>query len=56
MALKAHGRDAQAEDMLGWLAQFRDDNGAYWMGMQVEERVFWLVERFRLTSGGHPRA
>ena len=45
MALKAHGRHAQAEDMLGWLAQFRDENGAYWMGMQVEERVFWPVER-----------
>ncbi len=51
MALKAHGRHAQAEDMLGWLAQFRDENGAYWMGMQVEERVFWPVERPAWTSG-----
>ena len=51
MALKAHGRHVQAEDMLGWLAQFRDENGAYWMGMQVEERVFWPVERPAWTSG-----
>ena len=51
MALKAHGRDAQAEDMLGWLVQFRDKNGAYWMGMQVEEHVFWPVERPDWTSG-----
>ena len=51
MALKAHGRHAQAEDMLGWLAQFRDENGAYWMGMQVEEKVFWPVERPAWTSG-----
>ena len=51
MALKAQGRHAQAEDMLGWLAQFRDENGAYWMGMQAEERLFWPVERPAWTSG-----
>ena len=51
MALKANGRDAQAKMMLGWLAQFRDDSGAYWMGMQVEERMFWPVERPAWTSG-----
>ena len=51
MALKANGSDAQAEIMLDWLAQFRDDSGAYWMGMQVEERMFWPVERPAWTSG-----
>ena len=51
MALKAHGRDDQAEDMLGWLAQFRDENGAYWMGMQIEEKVFWPMERPAWTAG-----
>ena len=51
MALAAHGHQDKAEEMLGWLAQFRDENGAYWMGMQVEERVFWPVERPAWTSG-----
>ena len=37
--------------MLGWLAQFRDESGAYWMGMQVEDQVFWPVERPAWTSG-----
>lgn len=51
MALLAHGDRARAEAHLDWLHQFRDDNGAYWMGMQVEERVFWPVERPAWTSG-----
>jgi len=51
MALLAHGDKARAETHLAWLDQFRDENGAYWMGMQVEERVFWPVERPAWTSG-----
>jgi GH15 family glucan-1,4-alpha-glucosidase len=51
MALVAHGEQAKAEDMLGWLGQFRDETGAYWMGMQVEEKVFWPVERPAWTAG-----
>lgn len=51
MALVAHGDQAKAEDMLGWLAQFRDETGAYWMGMQVEQKVFWPVERPAWTAG-----
>ena len=51
MALVTHGQQAKAQEMLGWLAQFRDENGAYWMGMQVEQKVFWPVERPAWTSG-----
>ena len=51
MALLAHGDRARAEEHLSWLAQFRDDTGAYWMGMQVEERAFWPVEQPAWTAG-----
>ncbi|MCH1568578.1 MAG: prenyltransferase [Alphaproteobacteria bacterium] len=51
MALMAHGDTARAETHLSWLDRFRDENGAYWMGMQVEDRVFWPVERPAWTSG-----
>ena len=52
MALLAHGDRARAEEHLSWLAQFRDENGAYWMGMQVEQKAFWPVERPAWTAGG----
>lgn len=51
MALMAHGDAAKAREMLEWLPQFRDDKGAYWMGMQIEEKAFWPVERPAWTAG-----
>ena len=51
LALLAHGDTARAEEHLSWLAQFRDENGAYWMGMQVEQKAFWPVERPAWTAG-----
>ena len=51
MALVAHGAQAKAEDMLSWLPQFQDENGAYWMGMQIEQGAFWPVERPAWTAG-----
>ncbi len=51
MALVAHGQRDKAATMLGWLAQFRDDSGAYWIGMEVEQKVFWPVERPAWTAG-----
>ena len=51
MALLAHGDRARAEEHLSWLDRFRDDSGAYWMGMQVEENAFWPVERPAWTAG-----
>jgi hypothetical protein len=51
MALVAHGEQAKAAEMLSWLAQFRDAEGAYWMGMQIEQRAFWPVERPAWTAG-----
>lgn len=51
MALAAHGDTARAATHLSWLEQFRDDNGAYWMGMQIEQGAFWPIERPAWTAG-----
>jgi len=51
MALIAQGAQQKAAQILGWLDQFRDENGAYWMGMQIEQKVFWPVERPAWTAG-----
>jgi len=51
MALVTQGEQEKAEMILGWLDQFRDDTGAYWMGMQIEEKIFWPVERPAWTAG-----
>ncbi|CAI8429390.1 MAG: Uncharacterised protein [Rhodobiaceae bacterium UBA7378] len=51
LALMAAGRSDQAAEHLGWLDKFRDENGAYWMGMQVKQEVFWPVEKPAWTAG-----
>ncbi|MBE8191434.1 MAG: prenyltransferase [Alphaproteobacteria bacterium] len=51
ITLAACGEREQAQEMLGWLTQFRDDKGAYWMGMQVEMKQFWPVEQPAWTAG-----
>ena len=47
----ASGKTEQAATHLGWLDRFRDADGAYWMGMQVEEETFWPVEQPAWTAG-----
>ena len=44
-------RPEQAATHLGWLDKFRDADGSYWMGMQVEEKTFWPVEQPAWTAG-----
>ena len=39
-----------AEEMISYTHQWRDDNGAYWMGRQYELEVFWPKERPPWTS------
>ena len=51
MALLAHGDRHRAEAHLSWLEKFRDEDGAYWMGMQIEQAAFWPVERPAWTAG-----
>lgn len=45
MALKRMGRAREAADILGWQDQFRDRDGAYWMGWQFREKIFWPQEK-----------
>ena len=51
MALVSQGETRKAEALLNGLDQFRDAKGAYWMGMQVEQKVFWPVETPAWTAG-----
>lgn len=51
ITLAACGEREQAAEMLGWLSKMRDDKGAYWMGIQVEQQQFWPVEQPAWTAG-----
>jgi hypothetical protein len=51
IALMAHGDTSRALAHLSWLDQFRDENGAYWMGMQIEQKAFWPIEQPAWTAG-----
>lgn len=39
-----------AKDLLLWIDDCRDDDGAYWMGKQVVENIFWPMEKPGWTS------
>lgn len=51
LALCANDEMTRAEEHLQWLHQFRDERGAYWMGLQVEQNVFWPIECPPWTAG-----
>ncbi len=51
MTLVAQNQRDKAATMLDGLAQFRDENGGYWMGMQVVDKVFWPREKPAWTAG-----
>jgi len=40
----------KASDLLRWLENYRDKNGAYWMGKQYSENAFWPAEKPGWTS------
>ncbi|MES1991405.1 MAG: prenyltransferase [Pseudomonadota bacterium] len=50
MALLVAGERKKAEDMLAWQHQWRDNEGAYWMGYQFEESVAWPAEKPAWTA------
>lgn len=50
MALLVAGERKKAEQMLAWQHQWRDDEGAYWMGYQFEENVAWPAEKPAWTA------
>lgn len=45
LALIRLGGLAQAEAVLSWQDAQRDADGAYWMGWQFEEQIFWPQEK-----------
>lgn len=45
MALVRVGRHRQAAGLLAWQSAHRDDDGAFWMGWQGEEQIFWPQEK-----------
>ncbi len=51
MALIASGQTDKAAQVYSWLHQWRDDEGAYWMGYQFVEEIVWPEERPTWTAG-----
>lgn len=45
MALIRLGRHRQAQALLSWQMAHRDADGAFWMGWQNEEEIFWPQEK-----------
>ncbi|HEY9233735.1 MAG TPA: hypothetical protein VIP08_01750, partial [Phenylobacterium sp.] len=45
MALVRLGRHRQAQALLSWQMAHRDDDGAFWMGWQMQEAIFWPQEK-----------
>ena len=40
----------KARELLSWIEKYIDADGAYWMGRQVDEKVFWPMEKPGWTS------
>ena len=40
----------KATELLSWINDYIDSDGAYWMGRQVTEKVFWPMEKPGWTS------
>ena len=50
LTLLSLGEHATACDLLTWQDQFRDHDGAYWMGYQYNEAIVWPEEKPAWTS------
>lgn len=51
LTLNALGDKQKAREIMSWLAQFKDDDGAYWIGYQYEDKAIWPVEKPAWTAG-----
>jgi len=51
LTLVANKRDDQARSHARWLHRFRDPSGAYWMGWQLQQNIFWPQETPPWTAG-----
>lgn len=52
MALLAAGERDKAVTLFGWLHQWRDKQGVYENGYQMQEKCFWPEEKTTWTSAG----
>ncbi|MBF0449312.1 MAG: phenyltransferase domain-containing protein [Candidatus Magnetomorum sp.] len=50
MALASIGRIAQAEQVLSWIKNNQYDNGAYWMGVTVPDKIIYTDEQTTWTG------
>lgn len=50
MALLVAGERQKAEALLSWQHQWRDNDGAYWMGYQYTDQVAWPAEKPAWTA------
>ncbi len=51
LALLGAGERERAEQMLAWQHNHRDEDGAYWMGIQTDVGKPWPAERPAWTAG-----
>lgn len=51
LALLRMGERAKAETLLGWLHQWRNADGSYYMGRQLRLQQFWPLEQPPWTAG-----
>ncbi len=51
LVLIANDKDDQARAHARWLHEFRDPTGAYWMGRQLQQEIFWPQETPPWTAG-----
>lgn len=50
LALEATGNHREAVRLYGWLHQWRDDDGGYWTGYQLEDDCIWPEEKPTWTA------
>ena len=50
LAVLRTGQDELAHELFAWQHQWRDEDGAYWMGYQFAEEVAWPVEKPAWTA------
>ena len=50
ITLAKTGNQDKAYELLSWTEKCRDKDGAYWMGRQYSENVFWPAEKPGWTS------
>ena len=51
LALNAMGKRDQAHLVFNWIKESRFDDGSYWCGYTLPDRVIWPEEKLSWTNG-----